>query len=231
MGKPARALSTPREHPILFSGEMVRAILSGRKTQTRRPIRVPNNATPDCQLMEPHEVVWNAPSGGILTPVPRHTGDRLWVRETWCSGDRYYQSHENEVPAVVGYRADRSAIQWDAEPPRQIPAYDIAQWNWDMAVWRPSIHMPRWASRITLEITGVRVERLQDISEEDAIAEGMPLPAGPGFVNGEPATVAVFDARLAFRALWDATYAKSAPWSNAPWVWVIAFKRVEKERP
>ena len=100
-------------------------------------------------------------------------GDRLWVRETWGDADHYYQDHSNDCPGVVAYAADRTAIQFDAVKPTPVAASDMATWNWDKMKWAPSIHMPRWASRIDLEIIEVRIQRLQEITEDDAIAEGM----------------------------------------------------------
>lgn len=244
------------ERPILFSAPMVQAILEGRKTQTRRIVKPMHglqatwlsqetlNSVPHgemsgggWQMHNPRAgthhmgvyVEHNSPLGWIRCPygVP---GDRLWVRETWGSADQFYQSHENETPSVVAYRADLAAIQWDAEPPRKIPKYDVDQWNWDTMRWRPSIYMPRWASRLTLEVVSVRVERLHDISEEDAKAEGVePFPdtspdeqviPGPGF-NG--AVMKNQRHRFAFYVLWDSINGEGS-WDANPWVWVVEFK-------
>lgn len=206
-----------REKPILFSAPMVLAILSGAKTQTRRLIRVPPTAKAECQVQGPHEVIfaeWPDPTKagvGYAVRVPYHVGDRLWVRETvraqsnWCDGER---DHTDSV-----YVADGSATGYDG-------------WPWKRHVL-PAIHCPRDLSRITLEVTDVRVERLQSISDADARAEGFPLPPGPGTLNGQPATIAVFDARLGFQATWQALNGKRAPWSSNPWTWAISFKRVE----
>jgi len=172
--------------PILFSSPMVRAILDGSKTQTRRSFAGTLGVTP-------------CPYG-----VP---GDRLWVRETFVQG---HPSDAGEVrydlPLRYWYRADGDLDMWAGEDGH---AGDVP--------WRPSIHMPRAASRITLEITDVRVERLQAISEEDALAEGVP------FVQNDP-----FErtARREFQDLWDSLNAKRAPWASNPWVWCLTFKRV-----
>lgn len=176
-----------KERPILFSAPMVRALLAGTKTQTRRLVAEPHRSSRYGQL-----------------------GDRLWVRETWGAADRFYEGHDLDEPRVVAYRADRSAIQWDAEPPRKIPACDLNTWNWDSIKWKPSIFMPRWASRITLEITEMRTQRLQDISADDAKAEGF---------DGS-----VFDAVHWYSMLWDQINGPGS-WKSNPWAWAISFRR------
>jgi hypothetical protein len=216
-----------KERPILFSSEMVRAILSGSKTVTRRVIKP----------QPPHERDFPGSSFGLSRAVadsvefytqdqyerlPKHptdweligsvgvardagfprvyrcpygaVGDRLWVRETW-------------VPTFHG----RDCL-YKADPGHDDPPFPFK------GPWTPSIHMPRWASRITLEITEVRAERLQTITEGDVIREGCPMPIlyGTGW----------------FRELWDAINGKRAgcTWADSPWVWVVAFKRVEESR-
>lgn len=157
------------ERPILFSGEMVRAILAGRKTQTRRVIWAIRRVT-GCPYGEP--------------------GDRLWVRERFYVQPELWA--EGHGPQPVEYAAD-------VADPRMVEDY----------VGKPSIHMPRWASRITLEITGRRMQRVQDISEADAAAEGV-------------------GSREEFAALWDAINVKRGyAWVTNPLVWVIEFKRAE----
>lgn len=167
--------------PLLFSGPMVRAILEGRKTQTRR-----------------------------LRSVGR-PGDRIWVRETWKPDPSF-----GYPPRTKASEIDPGTnILYRATLPEGHPKYDWQD-------WRPSIFMPRWASRITLEITGVREEHLQDISEADAIREGMEW-LNPG--NRGPITTTY--ARQNFRKLWDSLNAKrDYGWDSNPLVWVIDFKRV-----
>lgn len=186
-----------RERPILFSGPMIRAILDGRKTQTRRVIK-------------PQPVgAWAAP-GKTACPygVP---GDRLWVRETW----RPSQTGEgSRCPAW--YAADGA----DGEHVR----------------WKPSIFMPRWASRITLEITRIDVRRVQDVGT-DALAEGVELTEfwTPKEVEGRPFEEKWWDdfyfwshyPLVAFRKLWDSINAnRGFGWDVNPWVWVVEFRRV-----
>lgn len=198
-------MSEVKERPSLFSGEMVRAILEGRKTQTRRVIsaRVNNHVADiskatrakfdinywgDCVNF--YDEYYVGAAQRIYVP-----GNRLWVRETWCHDEKAEKTY---------YRADFSS---------DTPG---------LPNWKPSIHMPRWASRITLEIVNVRVERLQDISEEDAKAEGVELSCGemrqdcPNY-------------KKTFHKLWDSIYGKSGhSWEANPWVWVVEFKKVDQ---
>lgn len=229
------AAATVREHGILMTGEMVRATLERRKRMTRRVITNHNsvgNAKPSqCDLtkawVDPGGTLWG-PGPYLKAPVvrtrrgelvdesgvnvaaqeiveriyPRYAvGDRLWVRETWAL-----------VPASAGCEL------W-----HPIDGYSGARFRatWDKAHasgWKPSIHMPRWASRLTLEITRIRVERVQDISEEDAIAEGcFDEKAHDGSLPSE-----------IFRALWDSLNTERGyPWSANNWVWVYDFVEVK----
>lgn len=193
------------ERGMIFNGEMVRAILDGRKTQTRRPVNPSTANLLDLQGQYPHKKYnISCPFGAI--------GDRIWVRETWAEAGA-------SAPDLKLYRANYPAhvpTHYENVPPAQ----DVR--------WTPSIHMPRWASRILLEITDVRVERLNDISEEDARAEGIidggclncgePEPCG--CANPEP------DATDAFAYLWQSIYGQEN-WNANPWVWVIEFNRIE----
>ncbi|HCF5638919.1 TPA: hypothetical protein NIH07_004506 [Pseudomonas aeruginosa] len=216
-----------KERPILFSGPMVRAILEGRKTVTRRiakPVKHPdlgNIYAPGALVLEhePQHVVDRACPYG-------QPGDRLWVRETWtdvnmCGAPALAYRADEDIRDLMeepGFLDDRGAFNYD--DPRVKP-YPFACWyaELDQARWRPSIHMPRWASRILLELTAVRIEHLQDISEEQARAEGYPAErecetGGSGL-----------DAWLWFRSLWGEINGPEAFTAN-PWVWVIEFKRV-----
>lgn len=202
-----------RERPILFSGPMVRAILDGTKTQTRRVI----HPQPSCARTagDPHGWRWKyqpkkkgAPLvewgtdtrawGGLLAYAPWKAGDRLWVREAWAAHGAFARFGTGRV----WYRADEN------------PAH--------VGPWKPSIHMPRWASRITLEVTGVRVARLQHISEADAIAEGCHDS------DGAPTQELSGTARGAYALLWDDLNAdRGYGWDANPWVWVVEFRKVE----
>lgn len=183
-----------RERPILMSGPMVRAILAGTKTQTRRPV----NPQPVFQFgcwfpNRGHKrALHYANQGHFRHGMPRdfspfgQPGDRLWVRETWGQDEALCEG--------VQYRAS-----WPQEEIEH--AAENTEWR-----WRPSIHMPRWACRLVPEIVSVRVERLEDITEANARAEG-------------------FESRAAFLAAYRAMY-KLPPDAN-PWVWGVEFKRVE----
>ncbi len=203
-----------KERPILFSGEMVRAILAGNKTQTRRVVKPQPKSlcVGHCPATKPcftHDGLHCMPSE--YCPYGR-VGDRLWVRETW----------------KVGLVGDATVLDFAAG------GYDLLDYpvsfgafeQYESKGWRPSIHMPRWASRITLEITGVRVERLQDITWADIRYEGVECPLHDfpgGLCVGE-----CRELRQAFRNLWDSINGKSPgkTWDDNPWVWVIEFKKV-----
>lgn len=230
-----------RERPILFSGEMVRAILEGRKTQTRRVVNHRRWGVPVQIKVDPPSFTWarfaDAPfpdmwySLGAPYGVP---GDRLWVRETWLEFDRNHYTEQGKpreylstrygVPRVNGcaYRAE-----CDKESDEIRAEYGYK--------WKPSIHMPRWASRLTLEITEVRVERVQEISEADAVAEGCNWfsPDDPGEPDEDPRIVGYPRmptpergfARQNYQRLWDSLNVKRGyGWDVNPWVWVLSFK-------
>lgn len=191
-------MSGIKEHPILFSAPMVRAILAGAKTQTRRVVHRRHLAQINL-TRGPIRANWSK-------PMPYgQPGDRLWVRETWS----------REFEGGVCYRAD--------DAPGEVAEFVDAQGNpIKGSRWKPSIHMPRWASRITLEITGVRVERLQDISEADAQAEGCALECMTP--TGDDSGSAIWGPG-GYIALWESLNGPGS-WEANPWVWVIEFKRV-----
>ena len=196
-----------KERSILFSGEMVRAIIAGRKTQTRRVVKfreVPNEPE--------HHNPWHTAGGwqdgdeSLRCPYGA-PGDRLWVREGWSApitvlgAVNWLRMGSGEKPV---YRADGGAL----------PS--------GYGAWRSPLFMPRWASRIALRVTGVRVERLWDITEADALAEGVePDPLGRWYGSGYNTAV------YAYEAEWDRINGKRAPWASNPWVWVVEFRRVQ----
>lgn len=202
------------ERPILFSAPMVRAILAGQKTQTRRVITgLPEN--PQNVRRCAHYIKCDAPyrSGTVSLRIPLRTleGDRLWVRETWCQPD------PTQRDALYRADCDEGQLEMEREVRREIgPGAYVP--------WKPSIHMPRWASRITLDATLVRVQRLQEISEADALAEGV----DPSEWTGGPANDAP---RAAFAELWDRINGKrpGCSWEANPWVRAVSFKRAEAE--
>lgn len=209
--------------PILFSAPMVRAILAGEKTQARRiakPRHVPSlldGTWADSYVLNEGNREWlmrDCPYGAI--------GDRLWVRETWC-----YVTDSFAVSCGAGYRADESFLLFSFDTaviPDGSTVYNAMneQWPENVDKWRPSIYMPRWASRITLEITDVRLQRLQGISEDDARAEGV-IPTWPlyGDCGGW-----IHEGHLeSYKNLWGTSYGAGA-WDENPWVWALTFKQV-----
>lgn len=233
-----------KERPVIFNSEMVRAILDGRKTQTRRVIA--NVSLDNCiPLQKPTKTkdgiythVLDAP-GHRLCPFGQ-VGDRLWVREAYQGplfnfdqmGTYLGDTSKFERPEFCEYRAD------GGKTPEYYDADDNLRYG-----WKPSIHMPRWASRILLEITGVRVERLNDISEEDAQCEGVHAEVwdqtvvarnyagSEGFFQfwseDMPHYVEMNQLyRSSFRSLWQSIYGEES-WRDNPWVWAISFRRVK----
>ena len=207
-----------KEHPILFSGEMVRAILDGRKTMTRRVIKPQPVSIPEAKVAHANWIMQNrtCPYG--------QPGDRLWVRETW-------KPTRASCAIATGIDGPGTYVRYRADDSRRTVAHSMKCRGADREPWHPSIFMPRWASRITLEITEVRVERVQDITAADAEAEGflsVSYRDAPKGSIGFPAQVAV--ARIAigqFAKYWDSLNAKRGyGWAANPWVWVISFKRV-----
>lgn len=208
-----------KERGMIFNGEMTRAILDGRKTQTRRPVKFPvHDKNLGCELAG-NELAGELSAGNYLNSAFGKPGDRIWVREAFR-----VHSRATDVATLVYKASERNS--W-TEQTHRVP---VAVCNKPATPekWTPSLHMPRWASRILLEITDVRVERLNAISEEDARAEGIidggclncgePEPCG--CANPEP------DATDAFAYLWQSIYGQES-WNANPWVWVIEFKRVE----
>jgi len=196
------------ERPINFNVEMIRSILEGRKSVTRRPVKNQVgdsvNCGDGCYIPLPTcERVAHLHLNSILSLCPFGVpGDRLWVREVWAyngclnCGTPHYQA---------------------SEP-------DYAQKSMMSDGWKSPVTMPRWASRITLEVTGVRVERVQDISEDDAKREGIKISGG--WDAGE--TEYGINYRGPFSHVWNSIYAaKGLGWDANPWVWVVEFTRVE----
>ncbi|RTX65052.1 hypothetical protein DZA20_03345 [Pseudomonas aeruginosa] len=220
-----------KERPILFSGPMVRAILEGRKTVTRRVVK----PQPDFlgSMVDPNTPFETLDAGlhARITCPYGEPGDRLWVRETWtdvnmCGAPALAYRADEDIRDLMeepGFLDDRGAFNYD--DPRVKP-YPFACWyaELDQARWRPSIHMPRWASRILLEITAVRVERLQDISEKQALAEGVELE-GEGVCWAGAAGTASDSPVESFRLLWELINGAGS-WNATPWVWAVEFKRV-----
>jgi hypothetical protein len=202
-----------KERPILFSGPMVRAIIAGAKSQTRRIVKLDgelrrrgcttlDGARPDNSLAGHLKVVGPDDTRHRLYCSHGYQGDRLWVKETWHHEDTSCADHKCGQPTHIYHKATEVY-------PESIR-------------WRPSIFMQRWASRITLEIEQVRVERLKEITEADAIAEGV------DFVSlDDVRRQATWSRRQDFAQLWDRLNKKRGyGWETNPWVWVIEFRKV-----
>ena len=210
-----------KERGMIFNGEMVRALLSGRKTQTRRPIKWKQTRFTEIGEREDgSKWPWSEDAEHACDfwhPCPfGAVGDRIWVRETFCTVDDTQYGGEK----WVDYRA---TPKFEASHPA---GWDCAPNDAEALKWRPSIHMPRWASRILLEITNVRVERLNAISQEDAQAEGMDLTGWRPTYSDPDNGREVMPPYDNFAELWSSIYGEEI-WQANPWVWVIEFKRVE----
>ncbi len=234
-----------RERPILFNDEMVRAILAGRKTQTRRPVKVPRGYDFDVEggvvsrfdPREPEFVYHVACPFGV-------PGDVLYVRECFAryqtvnhilhSGGR---ASSEVSDGLVAYRADgHETIDDLRNHVRLMSGCDLEAIEIENDRWRPSIHMPRWASRLSLRVTDVRIERVQTISSVDALAEGISrvafcpddgFPLCDGYMVGpdDGKSTLHVHASEAFAQLWDGAYAGGDfAWSANPWVWAVSFE-------
>jgi hypothetical protein len=201
-----------RELPILMNGAMVRAVLEGRKTVMRRLVNLDRSRFDTVSLLASREGIpymWHATRGGrcdergdgkgLLCPFGE-VGDRLYVRETW-------RPHGD---APLSECTGSENIMFHA---------GLDEFEAGIFEWRPSIHMPKWATRIWLEVTAVRVERLRDITPEQAIAEGMTTNLREGD--------AVAHLRYQFGELWDGLAKPGTRWADNPWVWVVEFRRIE----
>jgi hypothetical protein len=234
-----------KERPILFSAPMVRAILEGRKTQTRRvlkhqPIRCnefPVLLFPQSkdEAIEQTGYIWPNAKDQIVALCPYgQPGDRLWVRETWQGPlmdadtmETEYRASPDEFhnPKYCVYAADGG------------PAPEFVTLDDELVCrWRPSIHMPRWASRILLEVVSVRVERLQDISEADAKAEGSDCLITANCTDRSRALLdlPLMEDRTPYRngyaLLWESINGDGS-WEANPWVWCISFRRIDASQP
>lgn len=214
---------TVRERPIIFSGPMVRAIIGGRKTVTRRVVRWPREAKLETKG---DFTVLKFPNGGWTDCPYGNAGDRLWVKESFCAHVDYPEALT--LPEYEGgHNPDRLLYRAD-EGRKLVQHYGIP---WDRLKWKPSRYMPRWASRLTLEVAMVSVERLHDIVGAEVIREGAVL-RGHDDINLGRCPVSAFDERLypdlmsLWRAGWDKVNGKRAPWASNPWVWRVEFWKV-----
>ncbi|HBR1118989.1 TPA: hypothetical protein ACMEI5_000802 [Klebsiella quasipneumoniae subsp. similipneumoniae] len=235
-----------KERGMIFNGEMVRAILDGRKTQTRRPIKWKQTRFTEIGEREDgSKWPWSEDAEHACDfwhPCPfGAVGDRIWVRETWGVVSHAFSDDGlmidwvpdrpataiHEMPFGNGYYSGYAIYAADGD----FTWGDDDGYEDGRSCWKPSIHMPRAASRILLEITDVRVERLNAISEEDAEAEGIDMEA---LYDSQDCYDCIADHNMtgrptvtgAFKYLWESIYGEEG-WKSTPWVWVIEFKRVE----
>lgn len=204
-----------KERPILFSAPMVRALLNCTKSQTRRIVK-PSHI----KFFEPsmNAALERSPTLATAFCPYGQPGDRLWVREAFGIG---YDDGNGGL----------SAIPWTgSDPQRDGTVVYRADFNEEpdepRRPWKPSIHMPRWASRILLEITAVRVERLADISKDDAMAEGIVLQPDGGFGLADSTHYNFSDPTDSYCSLWESINGAGSWYAN-PWVWVVEFKRLK----
>ena len=197
--------------PILFSTEMVQAILDGRKTQTRRVVKS-NGVIHTARKIVFEDENWQGESGRKIKCPYGQPGDVLWLRETW--------SDCTDRPDCPAYKAGKDG--WEA-------------FHGDLK-WKPSIHMPKAACRLFLRVKSVRVERLQDISTEDAMVEGIEFSSIRTFPDYKDYLVKstkhaevfhLLNPRLSFQTLWQSINGEES-WNSNPWMWVIEFERIEK---
>jgi hypothetical protein len=243
-----------KERPILFSGPMVKALQVGRKTQTRRVLQNRHLSGTGWQVPN-----GNADPTAINANLARFCpygapGDRLWVRETWAytgQASLNYGPMAQRRQGYVTYAADGAKVTHYfpdgpmlPSPPQTLPTRRADEDEFDFAErtsdyyrayfrrMRPSIHMPRWASRLTLEVTEVRVQRLQEISEADILAEGIPPDArGWEWLGVLPPPPAERDGPVAgWQWLWDSINGErpGCSWGDNPWVWAITFKKLTR---
>ena len=237
-----------KSRPILFSGPMVRALLDGSKTQTRRIVKSSAKEHMDnIQGILTHAVDIVPHTGGMMIhgdnptnydgevqmndwstflPCPYgQPGDQLWVRETTCIAPKFWSTPDPS--SVKDYDGDYRQVSYNADGHCEDAMRDYK------LKWTPSILVPRWASRITLEITAIRCERLQDISEEDAIAEGIEGGTSDDHFDdywrdyGSRVGRFLIAARKSYQTLWESINGRGS-WAENPFVWVVEFRRVEQ---
>lgn len=230
MNAPITTERAAKERGIPFSGPLVRAILDGTKTQTRRIVKpqpLPEMREEDGRFAAPSVYTWERRIGRnvsiestVRCPYGA-PGDRLYVREAWRVPKSLDALSGAKIAAKAldaGYVSPWAAIQYEADGARNQCWIGSAQ----PGRYRQARFMPRWASRITLEVTGVRVERLQSITEADARAEGCPGFDGAGHPAGDDGMTPRED----FASLWDEINSEHASWGANPWAWVVSFRRV-----
>ncbi|HEY2509489.1 MAG TPA: hypothetical protein VGI39_01415 [Polyangiaceae bacterium] len=215
----SKAPGAPKERPLIFSAPMVNAILAGTKTQTRRLVKpLQARIAPRVAASDLGAYFWLPPlgrkSGGWIECPYGFQGQHLRVKETWAphaDEERHFKA-ARPWSASICYRADGAF--WDNDDGRGGRGWYVPGGDPHINRWRSPLFLPRWASRLMLEITSIRIERLKEISEEDARAEGYGVAFGPGMFA------------RSFPSYWDSINAEKAPWSSNPRVWVIGFRKL-----
>ena len=215
-----------RERPILFCGDMVRAILAGTKTQTRRVMKLQPSCSPELRIDPKWGVVAEWPGESEFDGFDCHCpygqpGDRLWVREAWTLAAKERHDQFGDGSRIWPETMSRPHVQWYGNAVLNViyraDGEHVAS-DGEREHWHPGIHMERKASRLTLDVTEVRVQRLHDISEDDAKAEGVEM---------SPLLSATTPFRSAFIQLWESiNSARGFGWDENPWVWAVTFRRV-----
>jgi len=212
-----------KQRPIIFNTEMVRAILDGRKTKTRRIVKPLKDKSFGCTL-NPNEIAGEVNNGDLQNSPFGQVGDQLYVRETWYQKGCYCMPMWDGADAEDAFWSGINQAKYFASDRIEKVSHKFGEYFWRK---RPSIHMPRWAARIILEVTDVRIEKLNDISEQDAIKEGCKAMEGCKWHTFEEAErgIPIHDhtAKDAFWAKWESIYGEQS-WQSNPWVWVIEFK-------
>lgn len=220
-----------KERPILFSAPMVRAILDGSKTQTRRVVKPAPKLSGGTWYFHKRGCPVLLPNGSVAVDGCPYgqPGDRLWVREAWSLEmiGAFGTAHGYDSTYELRFRADDVAREIHVAPGESDPY--IKLYDSQRGDWRPSIHMPRWASRILLEIVSVRVERLNEISAADSYWEGIDQCLGLGsraeIIDLARRMGTFTDETLRYATLWESINGAGS-WDANPWVWVVEFKRV-----
>lgn len=240
-------MTEAKESPILFNAPMVRAILAGEKLQTRRIAKLPHNnplgqwepttiGGPGVRFSDgtpapAQAAIWHTRTGDAVLCPYGQPGDRLWVREAFrfaASLDRLSPNSVGEKALDAGYSKPWAPTQFEADGSRAGAwcGFDTPPATTIPGKLRPGIHMPRWACRLVLELTGIRIERLQAISEADALAEGVTIQ--DRHTRQHVANDIPHPAGRAFRDLWCDINGVSA-WSSNPWVWVVEFQLLNRK--
>lgn len=222
-----------RERSIVVAeSEEVRALLAGKKTRFHCPMR-PQPMLHECGIYKDRRMLWSPhPPGGQTSDRKEWerespfgvAGDRLWVKEAWAVADYMADGIEREDPVVVAYRADLTAMRWEADCGIKADTY---AWNWDRLKWKSPVAMPRWACRTVLEVTSVVARPAEDITEAEILAAGITVDVAAKITCISWSNLPTL--HHGWRAYWDYRFWKTAPWSSEPWEFAATVKVVATE--